>query len=74
MSHRPSHDELAVVIEHGINRMFVQNVDEFYYLTVYNEAYDMPAMPSEQVRDGIIKGLYPFKTVRPDGAKLLSPS
>jgi len=61
--------ELAVIIEHGINRMYVQNIDEFYYLTIYNEAYDMPAMPNEQVRDGILKGLYPFKTVKPDGAK-----
>ena len=29
----------------------------------------MPAMPGEQVRDGILNGLYPFKTVKPDGAK-----
>ncbi|MCU0702784.1 MAG: pyruvate dehydrogenase (acetyl-transferring), homodimeric type [Fimbriiglobus sp.] len=66
--------ELAVIIEHGINSMFVQNVEEFYYLTVYNEAYDMPAMPGEQVREGIIRGLYPFKTVKTDtgllGSKL----
>lgn len=61
--------ELAVVIEHGINSMFVQNVEEFYYLTVYNEAYDMPAMPGDDVREGIIRGLYPFKSVKPDGAR-----
>jgi pyruvate dehydrogenase E1 component len=61
--------ELAVIIEHGINSMFVQNVEEFYYLTVYNEAYDMPAMPGEEVREGIIRGLYPFKSQRPVGAK-----
>lgn len=62
--------ELAVIIEYGINSMFVQNVEEFYYLTVYNEAYEMPAMPGEETREGIIKGLYPFKTVKPNGAKL----
>ena len=33
----------------------------FYYLTVMNEQYEMPAMP-EGVRDGIIKGLYRFRT------------
>ena len=49
--------------------MFVRNEECFYYLTVYNESYDMPAMPGEDVRDGIIRGLYPFKTVKPDGAK-----
>ena len=62
--------ELAVIIEHGINRMFVEGIDEFYYLTIYNENYDMPAMPEgEGVRDGIIRGMYPFKTVTPDKAK-----
>ncbi len=60
--------ELATIVEDGINAMYVRGEECFYYLTVYNENYDMPAMP-EGVRDGIIKGLYPFKTVRPDGAK-----
>jgi pyruvate dehydrogenase E1 component len=46
----------------------VRGEDVFYYLTIYNESYDMPAMP-EGVRDGILKGLYPFKTVKPDGAQ-----
>ena len=62
--------ELAVIIEDGINAMFVRNEECFYYLTVYNESYDMPAMPGEKVRDGIVKGLYAYKTVKPDGAKL----
>ncbi len=62
--------EISVVIEEGINAMYVRGEECFYYLTVYNEAYDMPAMPGEQVRDGIVKGLYPFKTVKPEGAKL----
>jgi len=61
--------EVAVIVEDGINAMYVRNEECFYYLTIYNESYDMPAMP-EGVRDGIIKGLYPFKTVRPDGAEL----
>ena len=60
--------ELAVIIEEGINRMYVKGEDIFYYLTVYNENYEMPAMP-EGVRDGILKGLYPLKTVTPDKSK-----
>jgi len=60
--------ELAVVIEEGIKRMFVQGEDVFYYLTVYNESYDMPAMP-ENSREGILKGLYAFRTVTPKNAK-----
>ena len=62
--------ELSVIIEEGINAMYVRGEECFYYLTVYNENYDMPAMPGEEVREGIIRGLYPVKTVRPDGAKL----
>ncbi len=60
--------ELAVIIEEGINRMFVKGEDVFYYLTVYNESYDMPAMP-EGCRDDILKGLYPFSTNTPKGAQ-----
>ncbi|MGL6074051.1 MAG: pyruvate dehydrogenase (acetyl-transferring), homodimeric type [Fimbriiglobus sp.] len=62
--------ELAVIIEEGINAMYVRNEECFYYISVYNEAYDMPAMPGEQVREGILKGMYPVSTVKPDGAKL----
>jgi pyruvate dehydrogenase E1 component len=61
--------ELAVIIEEGIQRMFVKSEDVFYYLTVYNESIDMPAMP-EGVRDGILKGLYPFRTVPAKAATL----
>jgi pyruvate dehydrogenase E1 component len=61
--------ELSVIIEDGINAMFVRNEECFYYLTIYNESYDMPAMPSEQVREGIIRGIYKFKSVTPPNAK-----
>src|SRR5262249_3664357 len=60
--------ELAVIIEEGMNAMYVKGEECFYYLTVYNESYEMPAMP-EDARDGIIRGLYPFRSVKPDGAK-----
>ena len=49
--------ELAVIIEDGIRRMYVDGESVFYYLTVENEPYAMPPMP-EGVRDGILKGLY----------------
>ncbi|MGL4421823.1 MAG: pyruvate dehydrogenase (acetyl-transferring), homodimeric type [Gemmataceae bacterium] len=62
--------ELSVIIEDGINRMFVQGEECFYYLTVYNEAYPMPGMPSEDVREGIIRGIYPLKAVDVPGSKL----
>ncbi len=62
--------ELAVIIEEGINAMYVRGEECFYYLTVYNESYPMPSLPGEHVREGIIKGLYPVKAAKPDGAKL----
>jgi pyruvate dehydrogenase E1 component len=52
--------ELAVIIEDGIKRMYVDQESVFYYLTVMNEQYEMPAMP-EGARDGILKGLYKFR-------------
>jgi pyruvate dehydrogenase E1 component len=52
--------ELAVIIAEGMRRMYVENEDIFYYLSLYNENHIMPPMP-EGVEDGILKGLYKFK-------------
>ncbi len=60
--------ELAVIIEDGIRRMYVENEACFYYLSVLNEQYEMPAMP-EGSREGIIKGLYRFRAAEAAGAK-----
>ena len=49
--------ELAVIVRDGLRRMYEQNEDVFYYLTLYNENYPMPKMP-EGIEEGIIKGLY----------------
>jgi pyruvate dehydrogenase E1 component len=53
--------EVAVIIQDGLRRMYVENEEVFYYLTLYNENYPMPPMP-EGVTEGIIKGLYKFRT------------
>jgi pyruvate dehydrogenase E1 component len=52
--------ELAVIVRDGLRRMFVDNEDVFYYLTLYNENYAMPPLP-DGVEQGIIRGLYLFK-------------
>ena len=49
--------EIAVIVEHGLQRMLAQQHDEFYYLTVTNENYAHPSMPEGVVRD-IVKGMY----------------
>ncbi|HVW05191.1 MAG TPA: pyruvate dehydrogenase (acetyl-transferring), homodimeric type [Vicinamibacterales bacterium] len=52
--------ELATIIKDGINRMYGDGESVFYYLTVMNEQYEMPAMPAG-AEEGIIKGLYKFR-------------
>jgi pyruvate dehydrogenase E1 component len=61
--------EIAVVIEDGIRRMYVNQESIFYYLTVMNEQYAMPAMP-DGAREGILKGLYRFRASSKPDAKL----
>jgi pyruvate dehydrogenase E1 component len=60
--------ELAVIIADGLHRMYVNNEDIFYYISLYNENHAMPAMP-EGVTEGILKGLYKFKA-GPEGKKV----
>ena len=49
--------ELAVIIQDGLRRMYQEQEDVYYYITVMNENYEHPAMP-EGVEKGILKGLY----------------
>ena len=49
--------ELAVIIQDGIRRMYHNEESIFYYITVMNEAYEMPSMP-DGARGGILKGMY----------------
>jgi pyruvate dehydrogenase E1 component len=52
--------EVAVIIRDGLRRMYQKGEEVFYYLTLYNENYTMPAMP-EGSEEGILKGLYKFR-------------
>jgi pyruvate dehydrogenase E1 component len=49
--------ELAVIIESGLKRMYANNEDVYFYITMMNENYAHPAMP-EGIEEGILKGLY----------------
>ncbi len=60
--------EVAVIIQHGMKRMYEDQEDVFYYLTLMNENYQHPDMPAG-VEDEIIKGLYRFKEVAKPGKK-----
>lgn len=53
--------EIAVIIRDGIRRMYEEQEKIFYYITVMNENYPQPEMP-DGVKEGILKGMYRFKT------------
>jgi pyruvate dehydrogenase E1 component len=63
--------EIAIIIQDGIRRMYVDQESIFYYLTVGNEPLPMPPMPEgEGVREGILKGMYRFNTSSKKDVKL----
>ena len=49
--------ELAVIVTDGIRRMYAEQEDVFYYLTLTNQNYRMPPMP-EGAEEGIVRGMY----------------
>ena len=64
--------EIAVIIQDGIRRMYKDGENLFYYITVMNEPYAMPAMPPaiEKIKDGILRGIYRFRASENKKSKL----
>ncbi|MBE3636720.1 pyruvate dehydrogenase (acetyl-transferring), homodimeric type [Mangrovicoccus algicola] len=60
--------EVAVIVQHGLKRMYEDQEDVFFYLTLMNENYSHPDMPMG-VEGDIIKGLYKLKDVAKPGKK-----
>jgi pyruvate dehydrogenase E1 component len=52
--------ELVVIIHDGMKKMYVEQENIFYYLSVMNENYVQPAMPTG-IEEGILKGAYKLK-------------
>jgi len=52
--------EVAVIIQDGLRRMFKDQEDVYYYVTLMNENYAHPAMP-EGAEEGIRRGMYLFR-------------
>jgi pyruvate dehydrogenase E1 component len=51
--------EVAVIVADGLRRMYTDQEDVYYYLTVMNENYEHPAMPEgDGVAEGILRGMY----------------
>jgi len=51
--------ELTVIIQDGLRRMYQEQEDIYYYITVMNENYPHPEMP-KGAEQGILKGMYLF--------------
>ncbi len=51
--------ELALIVQHGMQRMLAQQHDVFFYITVMNQNHAQPSMPPG-VEDGVLRGLYPL--------------
>ena len=58
MSYDPTFGyEVAVIVQDGLTRMYAEQQDVYYYITLMNENYTHPAMP-EGAEAGILKGMY----------------
>ncbi|MBV8915861.1 MAG: pyruvate dehydrogenase (acetyl-transferring), homodimeric type, partial [Acetobacteraceae bacterium] len=67
ISYDPTYSyEVAVIVQDGLRRMYAEQEDVFYYITLMNENYEHPGLP-EGAQEGIIKGMYKLRA-GPDGA------
>jgi len=62
--------EVAVIVKDGIQKMYVDQENYFYYITTINENYLHPEMP-KGCEDGIIKGMYKIQSVENPKVRLL---
>lgn len=62
------HFETAVIIFDGLKKLYTDGETAIYYIMVGNDNYVMPDMP-EGCEEGIVKGMYKFKTLEASDAK-----
>ncbi|MDM8547297.1 pyruvate dehydrogenase (acetyl-transferring), homodimeric type [Candidatus Venteria ishoeyi] len=62
--------ELAIILHDGMKRMFHDQENVFYYISVMNENYAHPALP-EGAEEGILQGMYLFSEAKKAKVQLL---
>ena len=62
--------EIGVIVKEGLRRMYDNNEDLFYYMTLYNENYPMPSIPKNSEK-GIIQGIYRFRGAKNADVRLV---
>ncbi len=60
--------ETTVIVMDGLKKLYQEGETAIYYISVGNENYEMPEMPAG-VEEGIVKGIYKFKSLEVPGAK-----
>ena len=54
--------EIAAIVEDGINRMMGEDPEDVcYYITIYNEPVEQPAMPDHVAEEDVVRGIYRFR-------------
>jgi pyruvate dehydrogenase E1 component len=61
--------ELALIVQDGLKRMYADDEDLIYYVTLYNEKYEMPEMPAG-VEDGVLRGIYRYRKSEAKGMRV----
>jgi pyruvate dehydrogenase E1 component len=65
--------EVGIVVRDGIRRMYEEQEDVLFYLTVGNENYAQPELPDdrfEEIQQGVVRGIYQFRTAQVGKGKL----
>ena len=65
--------ELAVIVDHGMREMLVEQIDVFYYVTLMNENYAQPDLPTGVEQD-VVRGCYKFASFPADRNKAAGPT
>jgi pyruvate dehydrogenase E1 component len=53
--------EIAIIVRDGVRRMYQEQENRFYYLTLYNENYAMPPMPAGLDPEEVLRGIYRYR-------------
>ncbi len=61
--------EVAVIVQEGLRRMFAEQENVFYYITLMNEKYSQPTMP-EGAAEGILRGIYRVREAKASSARV----
>ncbi|HEY6099392.1 MAG TPA: hypothetical protein VIW03_08180 [Anaeromyxobacter sp.] len=64
--------EVAVIVQDGLRRMYGEQEDAYWYVTVLNENYAHPSMP-EGAAQGIVRGMYLFRAGEKEKGKAKAP-